>query len=62
MSLRHLLYQLLDHRYPSLASKTVDISIMSLILLNVFAVVLGSVKGLYQNYQVWFEGFELLSV
>ncbi len=62
MFLRHRLYQLLDHRHPSISSKAVDLSIMSLILLNVVAVILESVEELYRRYQPWFDGFELLSV
>jgi len=62
MSLRHRIYQLLDHRHPSVSSKVVDLSIMVLILLNVLAVILGSVEDLYLRYQIWFDGFEFISV
>ena len=62
MSLRYRIYQLLDHRHPGMASRTVDISIMLLIFLNVLAVILESVDEYYLTYQSWFDGFEALSV
>ncbi len=62
MSLRHRIYQLLDHRHPSLASKAVDLSIMILIFFNVVAVILASVDEFYVTYHFWFDVFELLSV
>lgn len=62
MSLRHWIYQLLDHRHPSLTSRLVDYSIMLLIALNVLAVILASVREYYRAYQPWFDGFEGLSV
>ncbi len=62
MSLRHWIYQLLDHRHPSLASKLVDLSIMSLIALNVVAVILESVPEYERTWGIWFQTFEFVSV
>jgi len=62
MSLRHWIYQLLDHRHPSLASKLVDLSIMSLIAFNVVAVILESVPEYERAWGIWFQTFEFVSV
>ncbi len=43
-------------------SKIFDIFMITLIGLNVLAVVLGSVKDIYKDYQVFFYGFEVFSV
>ncbi|BCX88774.1 voltage-gated potassium channel [Methylomarinovum tepidoasis] len=62
MTLRHRLYQWLDHRHPSLASRLVDLSIMALIGLNVIEVILESVPEYEQAYRFWFASFEFVSV
>ncbi len=62
MRLRYRLYQLLDHRHPSLSSRLVDFSIMALITFNVIAVILESVPVIYATYRDWFDRFEFVSV
>ena len=62
MTVRHRLYQLLDHRHPSLASRLVDLSIMVLIGLNVVAVILESVPEYERAYRFRFTAFEFVSV
>jgi voltage-gated potassium channel len=43
-------------------SKVFDVFIITLIGLNVLAIVLGSVKDIYTDYQAFFNGFEVFSV
>lgn len=45
-----------------LKGKIVDISILSLVLLNILAVVIESVDAIYSRYELWFYYFELISV
>ncbi len=42
--------------------RLVDISILTLVLLNIVAVVLESVGTVYSHYRAWFDNFELISV
>lgn len=43
-------------------SRVFDITIMSLIILNVFAVILETVKSMESEFRYWFHAFELFSV
>jgi len=56
-------YEILERAAPDdRTSKAVDIGIMILILLNVAAVTLETVQGLYRRYSSFFWAFEALSV
>jgi voltage-gated potassium channel len=61
-SVRERTHQLLDPTHVDRAGTTVNWFIMSLILLNVLAVVLETVDPLFAAYEPLFFGFELLSV
>ncbi|GAB6066865.1 ion transporter [Methylothermus subterraneus] len=59
---RQKVFHLLDHRYPSVASRAVEWAILSLILLNVLAVVLESVPTYQRVWAREFAWFERISV
>ena len=63
MSLRRRTWEILDvAREGDRASRAFDIGILTLIFLNVLAVVLGSVKSIYDRYTNAFDIFEIMSI
>jgi voltage-gated potassium channel len=57
------IYEILEQADPDdRASQLFDVFIITLIVLNVAAVVLETVGSLYERYQGWFAGFELFTV
>jgi voltage-gated potassium channel len=63
MSLRKKLYGILEMKEEqTLLSTFVNTFILLLILVNVIAVILESVKSLHQSYRIWFWYIELFSV
>ncbi|RMG71485.1 MAG: ion transporter [Bacteroidetes bacterium] len=62
--LQYFLYQILRvEEGPSRGlSFYFDVVLMSLILLNVLAIVLESVDSIYTPYKPWFQAFDLLSI
>lgn len=62
LTLRRRIYQILDHRTSTLTSRLVDGFLITIILLNVTAVVLETEAVLYETYRFWFDRFELVSV
>ena len=56
-------YEILERSEPrDAASRLVDGLILSLILLNVAAIILETVDPLHDRYALWFDSFEILSV
>ncbi len=43
-------------------SKTFKVFIITLIILNIIAVVISTVEEIYQKHQIWLDNFELISV
>lgn len=62
-SLKHKVYRFLDLAEPyDLASKCFDFFLLGLIFLNLIAVALETVDSLFEEYFIWFRGFEIFSV
>lgn len=61
-SVRERTYQLLDPTHVDRAGTVVNWFIMTLILLNVLAVIFETVEPVYARYESFFFGFEMLSV
>lgn len=63
MSLRTRVWEIVEVAGPGdTASRVFDVFILSLIFLNVVAVVLGSVQGIAKRYEALFDWFEIVSV
>lgn len=63
MTIRKRVWEIVEAAKPGdRASRFFDIAILTLIFLNVVAVILGSVNSLQQRWSNAFEGFELFSV
>jgi len=63
LSLKYRIYKILEFAEPKdWLSKAFDIFILTLIFLNLVAVALETVDSLFQDYVVWFKGFEIFSV
>lgn len=62
-SLKHRVYDILNLATPyDQVSKCFDIFLLSLIFLNLVAVALETVDTLFEQYRLWFRGFEIFSV
>lgn len=63
MTIKQRVYEILEKADPGdRASRLFDIFIITLIVLNVGAVVLETVGSLYEQYKIWFNSFELFTV
>lgn len=63
MAIRQRIYEILEKADPDdRASRLFDLFIITLIILNVGAVVMETVGTLYAKYEAWFTGFELFTV
>lgn len=64
MSIKTKIYEMLDGDLSnnSILGNVIEISLMILILLNVLAVILGTVSQLYARFSVFFDLFEYFSV
>lgn len=61
--LKYRVCKILDLAEPQdLTSKCFDIFILGLIFLNLMAVALETVDSLYEQYQFWFQAFEVFSI
>lgn len=61
--MKQRIYEILEQADPNdRASRLFDLFIITLIVLNVGAVVLETVGSLYASYEAWFKGFELFTV
>lgn len=61
--LKHRVWEILDIAKPGdVPGKIVDIFILTLIFLNVVAVVVSTVKPIEERYERFFHGFEVVSV
>ena len=62
-SIRYRMLGLLEKSEDGdLKGKLIDIAILSLVLLNVLAVVMESVSSIFARYELFFYRFEILSV
>lgn len=59
---RGQVYELLDAGAPGTLSRSIDLSIMALIVANVVAVILATVDPLFTSYRTAFRVFETVSV
>jgi voltage-gated potassium channel len=63
MNVKQRVWELLDVAKPGdVVSKVFDIFLISLILLNVIAVILGTMKPIQERYDAVLNGFEIFSV
>lgn len=62
MGLRRRVHEVLRVGSKSAVARTVNTSIVVLILLNVLAIILETVQSLRLAYGTWFDAFEILSV
>jgi voltage-gated potassium channel len=62
MITRQRLFEILDGSSKDAAGRVCEIVIISVVLLNVLAVLLDSVPEIHLKYQQFFASFELLSV
>lgn len=63
MAIKQRIYEILEKADPDdRASRLFDVFIITLIILNVGAVVMETVGSLYAQYEAWFNGFELFTV
>ncbi|MGV6859536.1 MAG: ion transporter [bacterium] len=60
--LRNKLYLVLEKQHGDWEEKLLNVFLMTLILLNVVAIVLESETGIYESYRAWFRTFETFSV
>ena len=56
------IYEILDGAVRDRASKICEISIIAVVVVNVFAVILDSVPEIHSEYKNFFQNLELISV